>query len=145
MFCMACAETTACPGLKHVDTDYGPKMDTDITWCAADGACARVGACSSFEHVIVKRNNPPRSKVPELGLNKIPEPQKRDIGNLWRCCLTGVGGMGLGVATSILVRAGHKEGYEVTFLDKKGLETSFKEVFPHPWRNQSRERNRSWC
>ncbi|MGB2824911.1 MAG: DUF6537 domain-containing protein, partial [Phycisphaerae bacterium] len=58
---------------------------------------------------------------PELGLDDIPEPQKRPLGELWRCCLTGVGGMGAGVATQILVRAGHKEGYPVIFLDKKGL------------------------
>ena len=59
--------------------------------------------------------------MPELGLDEIPEPQKRTPGELWRACLTGVGGMGIGVATSILVRAGHKQGYDVLFLDKKGL------------------------
>ncbi len=121
VFCMACAEDAACPGLKHVETNYGMKMDTDITWCVADGACSRIGACSSFERVTIKRRNRSRSKVPELSLDKIPEPQRRDAGDLWRCCLTGVGGMGLGVGTSILVRAGHMEGYDVTFLDKKGL------------------------
>ncbi len=120
-FCLACAEQTACPGLKHVPTDYGPKMNTDISWCVADGACERVGACSAFERVTIKRKKKPRSRVPELHLDDIPEPQKRPPGELWRCCLTGVGGMGLGVATSILVRAGHKEGYPVLFLDKKGL------------------------
>ncbi|MCD4700083.1 MAG: FAD-dependent oxidoreductase [Phycisphaerae bacterium] len=35
--------------------------------------------------------------------------------------MAGVGGMGCGVATTILVRAGHKEGHDVLFLDKKGL------------------------
>jgi len=120
-FCMACAEITACPGLKHVQTDYGRRMDTDITWCVNDGACERLGACSAFEHVTIKRKRPPRSRVPELGLDDIPEPAKRPPGDLWRCCLAGVGGMGLGVATSIIVRAGHKEGYDVVFLDKKGL------------------------
>jgi len=120
-FCLACAELTGCPGLRHVATDYGPKMDTDITWCVNDGACERVGACSAFEQVSIRRNRPPRTRVPELGLDDIPEPQKRAPGQLWRCCLTGVGGMGLGVATSILVRAGHKEGYPVKFFDKKGL------------------------
>ncbi len=120
-FCLACAEQTVCPGLKHVQTDYGRKMDTDVSWCVNDGACERVGACSAFERVTIKRKKPPRSRVPELGLDKIPEPQKRPPGELWRCCLVGVGGMGIGVATSILVRAGHKEGYSVVFLDKKGL------------------------
>jgi len=120
-FCLSCAELTGCPGLRHVDTDYGPKIDTDPTWCVNDGACERVGACSAFERVTIKRKRPPKSRVPELGLDEIPEPQKRISGDLWRCCLAGVGGMGLGVATAIIVRAGHKEGHEVLFLDKKGL------------------------
>ena len=126
-FCLACAELSGCPGLKHVDTDYGTKMDTDVTRCINDGACERIGACSAFEHVTVKRKRRPRSRVPELGLDEIPEPTKRPVGGggqgdgVWRCCLAGVGGMGIGVATSILVRAGHKEGYPVVFFDKKGL------------------------
>ncbi len=120
-FCMACAEITACPGLRHVQSDYGLKMDTDPSWCVNDGACERLGACDAFERVTIHRKNPPRSLVPELGLDDIPEPHKRQASDIWRCCLTGVGGMGIGVATSIVVRAGHKEGYEVLFLDKKGL------------------------
>jgi indolepyruvate ferredoxin oxidoreductase len=35
--------------------------------------------------------------------------------------MSGVGGMGIGVVTSIIVRAGHKQGYRVIFQDKKGL------------------------
>ena len=120
-FCLTCAELTACPGLKHVDTDYGRRMDTDISWCVNDGACERVGACHAFERITVRRKRPPRSRAPELGPDEIPEPRKRPVGDVWRCCLAGVGGMGIGVATSILVRAGHKEGYQVIFLDKKGL------------------------
>jgi indolepyruvate ferredoxin oxidoreductase len=120
-FCLACAEMTGCPGLRHTMTDYGPKMDTDITWCVSDGACERVGACSSFEQVTVLRRRAPRSRIPELHLEDIPEPARRSHDDLWRCCLVGVGGMGIGLATAIIVRAGHKEGYEVIFLDKKGL------------------------
>jgi len=120
-FCLACVEATGCPGLKHADTDYGRKMDTDVSWCVNDGACERIGACDAFEQVTVLRRRPPRSRLPELGLGDIPEPPRRKVGDVWRCCLTGVGGMGIGVATSILVRAGHKEGYRVIFLDKKGL------------------------
>jgi indolepyruvate ferredoxin oxidoreductase len=120
-FCLACSELTGCPGLRHVDTEYGRKMDTDISWCVDDGACERIGACSSFERVTIKRKRPAKSRLPELDLENIPEPSRRPIADLWRICLTGVGGMGIGLATSILVRAGHKEGYEVIFLDKKGL------------------------
>jgi indolepyruvate ferredoxin oxidoreductase len=120
-FCLACAELTGCPGLRHVKTDYGTKIDTDLSWCVGDGACRRVGACNSFERITVKRKRPPKSRVPELHLDEIPEPEKRTPGELWRCCLTGVGGMGIGTVTSIVVRAGHYEGYKVVFLDKKGL------------------------
>jgi indolepyruvate ferredoxin oxidoreductase len=35
--------------------------------------------------------------------------------------MSGVGGMGIGVISAILVRAGHKEGYRTIFQDKKGL------------------------
>ncbi len=120
-FCLACAEVTGCPGLTHVPTDYGRKMDTDITVCVNDGACERVRACNSFERILVKRKRPPRTRVPELGLDHIPEPEKRPMDRIWRGCVVGVGGMGVGLATRILVRAGHKEGYEVVFIDKKGL------------------------
>ena len=120
-FCLACSEMTGCPGLKHVQTDYGPKMDTDLTTCVNDGACSRVGACCAFEQVTIKRRRPPRSRLPELGLDDIPEPTRSQPTDIWRCCLAGVGGMGIGLATQIVVRAGHKEGYQVLFLDKKGL------------------------
>jgi len=120
-FCLSCAEMTGCPGLKHVDTDYGRKMDTDVTWCVNDGACMRIGACSAFERVTILRKRPPRARVPELGLEEIPEPPRARLKGPWHCGLVGVGGMGVGVATSIIVRAGHKEGYRVTFTDKKGL------------------------
>ncbi|MCK5113318.1 MAG: FAD-dependent oxidoreductase [Phycisphaerae bacterium] len=120
-FCLSCTEITGCPGLQHVQTDYGPKVDTAMSWCVVDGACERVGACDSFEKLTVYRKRPPKSLVPELGLDKIPEPRKRPTSDTWWCCLTGVGGMGIGLATSILVRAGHYEGYDVTFFDKKGM------------------------
>ncbi len=120
-FCTACADIAGCPALRHVQTDYGRKMDTDPSWCVVDGACARVRACDAFERITVKRKTPPRNRVPDLDLDNIPAPRKRPAQDIWRCVLTGVGGMGIGVATSILVRAGHIEGYQVTFLDKKGL------------------------
>jgi len=120
-FCLACSELTGCPGLQHVQTDYGVKMDTGLSWCVGDGACRRIGACNSFERLTVKRKQRPKSRVPELHLDEIPEPEKRQPGEMWRCCLTGVGGMGIGTVTSIMVRAGHYEGYKVVFLDKKGL------------------------
>lgn len=133
--CLECTRQTACPGLVSVDTDYGKKIDTDLTWCVNDGACERVRTsneygssvkpCPSFEQVIVKRSRRKRYTLPKLGLDRLPDPVPvkplKSVGDAWRCHLAGVGGMGIGVVGALLVRAGHREGLRVTFQDKKGL------------------------
>src|SRR5207248_2283339 len=133
--CLECTKQTACPGLTVVDTDYGQKIDTDLTWCVNDGACERVRVsndagynvkpCPSFEQVTVIRNRRRRYTLPHMGLDKLPEPMvvhpMDKQGDAWRAHMAGVGGMGIGVVNAILVRAGHKEGYRVLFADKKGL------------------------
>ena len=32
-YCLRCTSLTACPGFSVVRTDYGPKMQTDLSWC----------------------------------------------------------------------------------------------------------------
>ncbi len=122
-FCLECTNQTGCPGLKIVDTDYGEKMQTDMSWCVNDGACQRINACPSFEEVTVIRKQPPRMGDEHIDLSDLPAPPRPVHADqaTWRCYLSGVGGMGIGVATSILVNAGHQMGYDVQFLDKKGL------------------------
>src|SRR5690606_27018451 len=44
-YCLECTNATGCPGLTIVDTDYGPKIQTDFSWCVNDGACHRIHAC----------------------------------------------------------------------------------------------------
>jgi indolepyruvate ferredoxin oxidoreductase len=133
--CRECTKATACPGLTVIDTDYGKKIDTDLTWCVNDGACERVRTsndygtsvkpCPSFEQVTVIRSKRKRYSLPNMHLDKLPEPtfvhDMTGAGNAWRVHMSGVGGMGIGVVGAILVRAGHKEGYRVIFQDKKGL------------------------
>ena len=133
--CLECTKQTACPGLTKIDTDYGVKIDTDLTWCVNDGACERVRVsndiadgvkpCPSFEQVTVVRRRRRRYNLPHLDLNKLPMPPRlhemKKPGEAWRAHMAGVGGMGIGVINAILVRAGHKEGYRVVFADKKGL------------------------
>ena len=133
--CLECTKATACPGLTTIATDYGSKIDTDLTWCVNDGACERVVAsndaaqnikpCPSFEQVTVVRSRRKRYTLPNMDLDKLPEPKRvHDLskpGATWRVHMSGVGGMGIGVVGAILVRAGHKEGYRVAFQDKKGL------------------------
>lgn len=120
-FCLACTNQTGCPGLRIESTDHGPKIATDLSWCVNDGACAKIDACPSFEQVIVTRKRPPKPPWRELRLDDLPEPPVRFEGSVWRAWLAGVGGMGIGTAAGILVRAGHVEGYRVSFADKKGL------------------------
>jgi indolepyruvate ferredoxin oxidoreductase len=133
--CLECTKATACPGLTTAETDYGRKIDTDLTWCVNDGACERVRIsneaginvkpCPSFEQVTVIRRRRRRYTLPHMALDKLPDPARvhtmHNPGDTWRAHMAGVGGMGIGVVNAILVRAGHKEGYRVIFSDKKGL------------------------
>jgi len=120
--CLECTKATGCPGLTFADTPYGTKVQTDLSWCVADTACAKTKACPSFEEVMVYRRSPPPSRLERIDLDRIPEPaNKVSVTESWHTYLAGVGGMGIGVSTATLVRAGFKEGYRVLFCDKKGL------------------------
>lgn len=121
-FCLECTRATGCPGLTFADTPYGTKVQTDLSWCVADTACAKTRACPAFEEAIVRRRTPPPSPLSGIDLNHLPEPPVRQVvSESWHVYLAGVGGMGIGVATATLVRAGFREGYRVLFCDKKGL------------------------
>jgi indolepyruvate ferredoxin oxidoreductase len=120
-FCRECTLATACPGLTIEPSPYGLKMSTDLSWCVNDGACAKIGACPSFEEVIVTRRNRPTPRGHKMTLAGIPEPSRRFTGDTWRCWMAGVGGMGIGTAAAVLVNAANQEGYRVQFSDKKGL------------------------
>ncbi|MCH9023304.1 MAG: 2-oxoacid:acceptor oxidoreductase family protein, partial [Planctomycetes bacterium] len=122
-YCLECTNVTGCPGLTIVDTNYGPKIQTDFSWCVNDGACHRIGACPSFEEVTIRRKQAPRFGDEHVELDDLPEPERFDLkaNDSWRCYITGVGGMGIGICNGILVLAGQEMGYEVQFLNKKGL------------------------
>ena len=120
-YCLRCTGLTACPGFSIEQTDYGPKMQTDISWCVGEGTCEQIGSCPAIEKLTVRRKGPFRMRSAELHLEKFPEPEICQDKRLWRAHIGGVGGMGIGVATSILVRAGFKQGYRVLFADKKGM------------------------
>ncbi len=120
--CLECTRATGCPGLTFADTPYGTKVQTDLTWCVADTACAKTKACPSFEEVFVKRRTPPPSPLDGMDFDGLPEPVRRvQFSESWHAYLAGVGGMGIGVSTAMLVRAGFREGYRVLFCDRKGL------------------------
>lgn len=125
-FCLECTNATGCPGLKIVETDYGPKIGIDQSNCVSDGACARIKwACPSFEEVTITRKRPPRQQV-DLGVMsgdpaELLPPPPRIFDGIWSAHAAGVGGMGIGTISKVLVLAGQAQGYHVKFFDKKGL------------------------
>ncbi len=130
-YCLECTKATGCPGLTIKDTHYGPKLVTDLSWCKADGACTKIHACPSFEELIVKREQPIDEPFAHLDVEALSEPKREEFGDTWGAYVAGVGGMGIGVVTAILVQAGLKQGYQVRFADKKGLAIRNGGVYSH--------------
>jgi indolepyruvate ferredoxin oxidoreductase len=130
-YCLECTRSTGCPGLTFTETDFGRKVQTDLSWCVNDTACTKIEACPAFEEVIVVRSQKPVSHLPDLEKSEIPLPARHDFPHAWHGYLAGVGGMGIGVATATLVRAGHREGYDVVFSDKNGLAIRNGGVYSH--------------
>ncbi len=131
-YCLECTKMTGCPGLTIKETAYGPKVMTDISWCKSDGACTKIYACPSFEEVIVKRKRPvPEIPFDSADIQALPVPPSVSFSDSWRLYMAGIGGMGIGLTTAILVLAGWKKGYGVKFLDKKGLAIRNGGVYSH--------------
>jgi indolepyruvate ferredoxin oxidoreductase len=129
--CLVCTRATGCPGLTFTETDFGQKVQTDLSWCVNDTACTKLDACPAFEEIIVVRSHKPPSLLPDLEKEEIPVPVRREFDHAWHGYLAGVGGMGIGVSAATLVRAGHREGYTVVFSDKNGLAIRNGGVFSH--------------
>jgi indolepyruvate ferredoxin oxidoreductase len=120
-YCLECTRATGCPGLTFVETDFGRKVQTDLSWCVADTACTRIHACPSFEEVTIIRTQKPHDRLQEIRAASLPDPRPLNFEHRWQTYLAGVGGMGVSASSAILAHAGFKEGYEVTFCDKVGL------------------------
>ncbi len=129
--CLVCTRATGCPGLTFTETDFGRKVQTDLSWCVNDTACTKLDACPAFEEVTVIRSQKPLSHLPDLDQEEIPLPVLRHFDRAWHGYLAGVGGMGIGVSAATLVRAGHREGYKVVFSDKNGLAIRNGGVYSH--------------
>ncbi len=137
-FCRECTTATGCPGLKIVDTDYGEKIAIDQSNCVSDGACARIKyACPAFEEVIVTRKCPPQDQTTTsrnralLSDEPLPPPPLGTFEQRWNMYAAGVGGMGIGTISKVLVVAGYLQGYDVTFCDRKGLAIRNGGVYTH--------------
>lgn len=118
-------------------------------------------ACPSFEEVIVTRKRPPRTQhiqqiekpkqkdenaanmwedsglselLSQLGINgaaPLPPPPPQTFDKAWSAYAAGVGGMGIGTISKILVVAGYIQGYDVHFCDRKGLAIRNGGVYTH--------------
>lgn len=120
-YCLECTMATGCPGLNFTETDLGRKIQTDLSWCVADTACTKIDACPSFEQMVIVRNQKPEKRLPDLDIEKLPRPKEIKLNGHWHAYLAGVGGMGIATSTATLVRAGHRQGYSVSFAEKNGL------------------------
>lgn len=129
-YCLECTKATGCPGLTVKETHFGPKLVTDLSWCKADGACTKIDACPSFEELIIKRKKA-ASETHYYDVSTLIEPSLEKIDQTWRAYVAGVGGMGIGTVTAILVQAGLKQGFHVRFADKKGLAIRNGGVYSH--------------
>jgi indolepyruvate ferredoxin oxidoreductase len=130
-YCLVCTRATGCPGLTFAETDFGRKVQTDLSWCVNDTACTKLDACPAFEEITIVRSHKPASRLPEIDKVEVPLPRVREFGDTWHGYLAGVGGMGIGVSAATLVRAGHREGYHVVFSDKNGLAIRNGGVYSH--------------
>lgn len=130
-YCLECTRATGCPGLTFTESDFGRKVQTDLSWCVNDTACTKLEACPAFEEITVVRSQKPPSRLPEIENIDLPLPARRNFDHAWHAYLAGVGGMGIGVATATLVRAGHREGYSIVFSDKNGLAIRNGGVYSH--------------
>lgn len=130
-YCLECTQSTGCPGLTIEETDFGPKIVTDLSTCVSDGACTKSKVCPSFEKVIITRQKAPVKKETLSTSDQLPMPKPCNFPENYYISTFAVGGMGAGVVSAILVRAGLKEGFQVEFLDKKGLAIRNGGVYGH--------------
>lgn len=131
-YCLECTTQTGCPGLTVEQTEFGRKITTDLSACVDDGACARTKACPSFEKVTIKRSKPMKNTALEkIFMEELPPVEPRPFEERWSAYTAAVGGMGAGIVNAVLVRAGLREGYDVNFLDKKGLAIRNGGVYGH--------------
>ncbi len=132
-YCLECTRATGCPGLTVAETVYGPKIQTDLSLCVDDAACARTKACPSFEKVLIKRSQAPQqaAQKEEFDFSALPTPTLPAIETHWSAYTAAVGGMGAGIVNAVLVRAAMKQGLKVSFLDKKGMAIRNGGVYGH--------------
>lgn len=120
-YCLECTKATGCPGLTFAETDFGRKMQTDLSWCVGDLACTKLDSCPAFELVTIHRNQKPEKHLKPVQPEDLPEPATAEFKSRWHAYLAGVGGMGIATSTAVLVRTAHRQGYKVLFCDKRGL------------------------
>src|SRR5436309_13979768 len=110
---------TGCLGLTIINTDYGEKIVIDQSICLSDTYCTKAMACPSFEKVIVTRNRPPKSRVKKISLENIPQPPPHRFTDTWKIFISGEGGTGVGLMSSVRALSGTRVGYHVRCSDNK--------------------------
>ena len=77
------------------------------------------------------RRGTPKHQPSPPNASRTTEKRLANNRKTWNAYAAGVGGMGIGTISKILVVAGHLQGYDVTFCDRKGLAIRNGAVYTH--------------
>ena len=104
--CLECTKATGCPGLTFADVLRDEGSDRFVLVRGGHGLRQNQAAHPSRSSLL---ENAPSSRLAAIDLDHIASRVKGILADAWYAYLAGVGGMGIGVSTATLVRAGYRE------------------------------------
>ncbi|MGI8564722.1 MAG: indolepyruvate ferredoxin oxidoreductase family protein [Candidatus Dormibacter sp.] len=119
--CGDCGDISNCMSVQPIETEFGRKTQIHQSSCNKDYSCSR-GDCPSFLTVI-SEGGVVRKPVPELSLDKLPEPAGKPSvpPDGYRVYMPGIGGTGVVTTNQVLAVAAMLGGKAVHALDQTGL------------------------
>ncbi len=119
--CGDCGDISNCMSVQPIETEFGRKTQIHQSSCNKDYSCSR-GDCPSFLTVI-SEGGVVRKPVPELSLDRLPEPASKPSlpADGYRVYMPGIGGTGVVTTNQVLAVAAMLGGKAVHALDQTGL------------------------
>ena len=127
--CGDCGAKSNCLSVQPVDTILGRKTMIHQASCNMDETCV-TGRCPAFVKVTPQPNARSVRDLSALGLDALPEPERR-VGPTIDLLMTGVGGTGVVTVNQILGVAARLAGIYSTALDQTGLAQKGGSVVSH--------------
>ncbi len=120
--CGDCSVQSNCLSVEPVKTAFGIKRQINQSSCNKDYSCVN-GFCPSF--VWVEGGEESRGGRADIDIDRLvadlPVPDQSIIADTHNMLLTGIGGMGVMTAASVLAMAGHLDGLNASTLDMTGM------------------------